>query len=258
MRNIGVDSNLPQRWGWLYFIKNKWNGPQVNSSQQEEADLIWIYGDQSKAVRLPFECQPLFTRAGEIHGQELLYRGLQPASWPVVDAAVLKYLARHDLELPRVFVNLANESLLEIPDEALVVAAQVNRVVFELSEQYFDGDNVAQLVAKVDRLVDKGVKFAIDDFGGGYDGLRRLYSLAEISYVKVDGAFLRTCLDRSDAAGVLTYLVRTWQSRGINVVAEWVESPSLLAFAKMLDFDLTQGWYVDELYRTDRPELRIA
>ena len=44
--------------------------------------------------------------------------------------------------------------------------------------------------------------------------------------------------------------------RGIVVVAEWIETEDLLTFAHSLGFDLTQGWYVDELYGrlADRPD----
>lgn len=220
----------------------------MKPEQAKTTSTLWIDAGQPHPISLPFECQPLFTCTGEVYGIELLYRGIIPKSWAQVDTSVLRYLGRHSLDMPRVFVNVANESLLTIPDDTFVLASQKNEIVFELSEVFARGHTVAVVAAKVNRLISRGVRFAIDDFGGGADGMHRMYSIDKVVCVKVDGAFLRICQARGDAAAALRCLITDWKSRGITVVAEWIETADLLSFAHSMDFDLTQGWYVDELY----------
>lgn len=175
--------------------------------------MLWIDDDQAQTAWLTLECQPLFTLAGTIHGQALLYRGATLGSWLPTNVAVAKHLGKYELEFSKVFVNLANGALTAVNDEAFVPALQNNSVVFRLSGQYLCTDSVANIVSKVNRLLAEGIQFAINGFGIGVDGLLRKYCLAEISYVKIDGAFLHTCHECNDEAAVLRYLVKTWQRR---------------------------------------------
>ena len=226
----------------------------MNAPHLPKPSQILIEAAQAQ-VSLPFECQPLFTRTGEVFGHELLYRGLLPQAWIHVDSPVLRHLGRVKLDMNLLFVNIANESLLAISDEAFILASQRNKIVFELSEVFTGSQTIHHISAKVNRLIEHGVRFALDDFGNGADGLHRLYALKRVACVKIDGTFMRLCLERKDAAIALKSLILEWKKRDIIVVAEWIETQDLLSLAHSLDIDLTQGWYVDALYAPEEQSL---
>lgn len=197
---------------------------------------------------LPFEMQPIMRLADEVvHGYELLYRGARPVSWSDVDRSVLAYFASRAQSNPVLYVNLSNETILTTPDEVFHEAAQKNKLVFELSESFVDVGKFDALAAKVNTLSAAGVRFAIDDFGSGLDGMKRLYAFNRIEAVKIDGGLLATTMSRPDAESALKALVANWRSSAIVTVAECVENDEMLSFARGLGVDMVQGWHIDAL-----------
>lgn len=200
-----------------------------------------------KAQTVLFEAQPIMAIEGSrVVGHELLYRGTSAAAWPDVDAAVLRYLQTTQ-DLPLLFVNLSNQGLMEASSDELQVAARKNGVVFELSESVSGYEQHEAIAAKVNALIDQGLRFAIDDFGTGRDSLERVYELAPTAAIKVDRNFLLTCASRADAAKTLSYLVAQWRDAGVWSIAEGIETRDLLQFATSVGVDMVQGWYVDAL-----------
>lgn len=207
--------------------------------------------DASTALR--FEAQPILSLRGDnVVGYELLYRGAHPCVWADVDAALVHYL-----QVPRahplLFVNLSNQGLLDAPVEDLVLAATCNNVVFELSESVVEYAQREQIAAKVNSLIDLGVRFAIDDFGAGRDSIERLYELGPTTAVKVDRVFLQTCARRADAASTLQHFVQQWRSAGVMSIAEGVETAALYEFARAVGCDFVQGWHVDAIVGQRQP-----
>jgi EAL domain-containing protein (putative c-di-GMP-specific phosphodiesterase class I) len=198
--------------------------------------------------KLTFELQPIVAADTElVSGYELLYRGpSHDNNWLAVDRALLQHLAQVHVER-RLFVNLANETLLSTPRALFMAVASTNDVVFELSEKLSDDRKFPDLVCVVDALTANDVQFAIDDFGSGHDGLKRIYALRRIGVVKIDGDFMRTAMIRKSAARTLQLLVEQWKSESIMVVAECIESKEDLMFAQNMQIDLVQGWFVDAM-----------
>jgi EAL domain-containing protein (putative c-di-GMP-specific phosphodiesterase class I) len=193
-----------------------------------------------------FELQPIVELITDlVHGYELLYRGDKAVGWPDIDRAVLSYFAGRAQHLPRLFINLSNESILTIPSEVFLDAGRKNNLVFELSESLIDISSFNAVAAKVNKLSDDGLLFAIDDFGSGLDGLKRLYALKRVGLVKIDGDLLMTTMNRPDAAKAIQSLVSHWQASSIGIVAEGVETAEVLNFVRAMGVDLVQGWHVD-------------
>jgi EAL domain-containing protein (putative c-di-GMP-specific phosphodiesterase class I) len=207
-----------------------------------------VPSDAQDGVTLPFEMQPIVQLSdGRVKACELLYRGKKPADWAAVDAAVLKYLSVHRAGLPPLYINLSNDIVITGKVSEFAQVATANDVTFELSEAmsgYSERDNIAQ---KVNQLIGAGARVALDDFGAGRDGLERLYALRNVAAVKIDREFLLTCVHRQDARRMLCMLVDQWRHEGIKSIAEGVETPALLSFAKEANVDLVQGWHVDTL-----------
>lgn len=202
---------------------------------------------------LRFEAQPIVSlRAGNIVGHELLYRGEQPIDWALVDAALVRYLqvARSH---PLLFVNLSNRGLLSALGNDMIQASQLNGVIFELSESVAEYAQRADIAKKVNALIERGVRVAIDDFGAGRDSLSRLYELGPTTAVKIDRVFLQTCARRADAAKTLQHLVQQWREAGVLSIAEGVENADLYEFASVVGFDMVQGWHVDTLVQQRQP-----
>lgn len=217
-------------------------------SYRQQTPNQMIDAGAKNSVSVPLELQPVFDPVQEkVFGYEFLYRGAHPDRWIDVDTHVLKFLSETPLNKGTIFVNLSNEALLSLPAALFRQATTHNKVIFELSEDYAIADTFNRVADRVNSLTALGMQFALDDFGNGRDGLHRLYTLNKIACIKVDGAFIKLCMLRSDAKLALSRLVDQWKCQGMQIIAEWVESPESLAFANSVGFDLMQGWYIDEL-----------
>lgn len=199
-----------------------------------------------------FEAQPIMAvEDSRIVGHELLYRGSHPVVWPSVDAALLKFLAVAR-DMPLMFVNVSNEGLLQVPLNDFVQASLRNSVIFELSESVSEYAQRDVIAAKVNALMDNGVRFAVDDFGTGRDSLERIYEIKPMAAVKVDRLFLQTCATRDDAAEMLGYLIQQWRKAGIWTIAEGVETLELFRFARSVGVEMVQGWHIDDLINSPK------
>lgn len=202
---------------------------------------------------LPFEMQPIVRVAdGQVAAYELLYRGPHPANWTLVDTAVLNFLSSPRPGLPALFVNLSNDVLMSLPVADLASVAAANEVTFELSEAISGYADRAAIAHRANEIIASGTRMALDDFGAGRDGLERLYSIGDVSAVKIDREFLLTCMSRPDATRVLRMLVAQWRREGVKSIAEGVEDKAMYAFAQTLEVDLVQGWWVDHLVAMNR------
>ncbi|MCU6501919.1 EAL domain-containing protein [Rugamonas sp. A1-17] len=215
--------------------------PNINSR-------VSIDVDDAQVGQVQFELQPIVrTNCLVARGFELLFRGPSTMDWIDVDRAALNYVRAHKLDHTTLFVNLANESLMSIPTDEFVSTAGGRKVVFEISESHSEHMPYSQIADKVNELIELGFHFAIDDFGSGRDGLKRIYSIKRASVIKIDRLFVRQSMSRSDAANVLRLLVAQWKASGIQVVMEGVENAAILDFAKDIGADLVQGWHVDTI-----------
>ncbi len=118
--------------------------------------------------------------------------------------------------------------------------ADPTRLVLELTESALAHD-VDDVVAKMQALRDKGIRFSLDDFGTGYSSLSYLRRLP-LGQVKIDQSFVRDVLDDPNDAAIARTIVLLGQSLGLDVVAEGVETDGQRQF--LLDSGCTnyQGY----------------
>jgi EAL domain-containing protein (putative c-di-GMP-specific phosphodiesterase class I) len=188
---------------------------------------------------------------------ELLYRGGYPRNWPEIDLSLLEHFATSHRLSHQLFINVSNEGLMHIAPETFIAAARQNDLIIELSESVRGHAMKDAITQRVNTLLEGGVRFAIDDFGAGRDGLDRLYSHESTWAVKIDSGFLRTCMSRKDAANLMRYMVSHWRGAGIVTIAEGIEDDASLSFARELGTDLVQGWHVDELVHAEQGQRTV-
>jgi EAL and modified HD-GYP domain-containing signal transduction protein len=179
--------------------------------------------------------QPVYDRAGDVVGYELLFRGggeeLTASRRNAYATSQVIVNAFTEFGLPELvgdhtcFINLTREFIvgeLDVPFEP-------GRVVLEILESVEIDDEV---LAGVTRLHDLGYPIALDDFVWGL-GHERLLHLT--SYVKLD------VLD-GDADRIAALVESCRRYPDVLLVAERVETPEHVDLAMKLGFDLVQGY----------------
>lgn len=207
-----------------------------------------LSGCSSISVGRQFELQAIVNMGtGELFAREILHRGSYPDSWMEVDSVLLTEISTPCPTFGRLFVNISNETLLLFPDQVFLRIAQRNDVVFELNEDVPGGGGFSLLAEKVNRLTAQGIHFAIDDFGAGDDGFKRLCVLDHVEYVKIDRGLMVTALARPSAASIIRELIQQLHNRKVKTIAEGIESYELFKLTQDLRVDFGQGFYIDQL-----------
>jgi EAL domain-containing protein (putative c-di-GMP-specific phosphodiesterase class I) len=195
-----------------------------------------------RGIELLFSMEPIVHRRDPSpFGYELLYRGSRPCAFRDIDAQLLAYLGTCPRSLPTLFVNLSNDIMSSACDDALLRAARNADVYFELSERAMAPGVFERIASRVEALSRQGVRFALDDFGSGHDGLSRLLAMDSVRVIKLDGALLERAARRPAAARMLRAVCDAWRDAGIRIVAECIESADRLQAAESLEVDLLQG-----------------
>ena len=92
-------------------------------------------------------------------------------------------------------------------------------------------------------LRERGVRVSIDDFGTGYSSLSYLKHLPA-QELKIDRAFIKGMEHDSGDRAIVAAVVRLAHDLGLEVVAEGVESASVLDEITELGCDLVQGYHL--------------
>jgi len=99
----------------------------------------------------------------------------------------------------------------------------------------------------MNNLHQRGISFALDDFGAGYTAFR-FFRDFQFDIVKIDGQFIRNIHRDADNQVLATALISIAQQFDMFTVAESVEKKEELAFLQEAGVDCVQG------YLTGRPE----
>ncbi|HKL99604.1 MAG TPA: ABC transporter substrate binding protein [Mobilitalea sp.] len=101
-------------------------------------------------------------------------------------------------------------------------------------------ESFESITPKLQRLSDKKVRIALDDFGKGYSSLNYLKQLP-IDTLKVDKSFIDNITDR-DGVSLTEYIVKIGKSLGMCVIAEGVERQEQLEYLLLHKCDKIQGY----------------
>jgi len=111
-------------------------------------------------------------------------------------------------------------------------------IEFEITEN--SRLNHDDAIETLQKLHEKGVKIAFDDFGTGYASLSYLTRFP-LSRIKIDRSFVRKIPDDADAAAIVRSLIVMGHNLGLEVIAEGVETEAQAAFLLAEGCEEAQG-----------------
>jgi EAL domain-containing protein (putative c-di-GMP-specific phosphodiesterase class I) len=148
----------------------------------------------------------------------------------------------------RYFVNLSRVSIAD-PHWikrfiTLLETSPVNpsQLVFEITETAAMSE-IDVTLAFIRRLKHMGCRFALDDFGAGFSSFYYLKRF-EVDYLKIDGSFVRN-LERDPVDKAMTETInRIGHIMGIQTIAEYAESDTIIQELRTMGVDYAQGYGV--------------
>ena len=115
-----------------------------------------------------------------------------------------------------------------------------DQLVIELTESELVG-NYRIAAVTLHKVIEMGIKVAIDDFGIGNSSLLLLQKVP-FNYIKLDKAFAEQCTDARTQSLILS-VSKIAESFGAKTVAEGIEDRTQLQIMQDSGIDLGQGWF---------------
>ncbi|MCR4304034.1 MAG: EAL domain-containing protein [Gallionella sp.] len=146
----------------------------------------------------------------------------------------------------RLAINISGQSLCDA-DFLRFATEQIDksginpdRLCFEITETAA----IAHLnLAKhfISTLRAKGCLFSLDDFGSGLSSFAYLKNM-KVDYLKIDGGFVKDMVDDPIDRAMVAAIHGVGQAMGIRTIAEFVETPEILAALAKIGVDYAQGY----------------
>ncbi len=149
------------------------------------------------------------------------------------------------LQLGRIGVNLFpaqlhGETLLKGIEDALrQTGLPAEALELEITENV--ALNYEDAMQPLQKLCERGVKLAFDDFGTGYASLSYLTRFP-LSRIKIDRSFVRNITDNAEHAAIVRSLIAMAHNLGLEVIAEGVETEAQAAFLLKEQCEEAQGF----------------
>lgn len=262
--------------GLIRHLGEATEAAQTNLLQRDDAigDVARLVAAEVQAdlgsPRLRLAYQPQHDRSGRVIGVEALLRwehrrlGAVPAgvvihvaeeceaihrigAW-VLEQACRDLAAWRDQGIEGITLSINMSPLqLEDPDWA----PRVNRVIAEhrldpssLDIELTEGRRMSSTLQSqftLAQLQAAGVRLSMDDFGMGYTSLLYMQRF-DIHTIKLDGSLTRDVERNEVGRQIIEAVVHLGRSRGVAVVAEFVETASQRDRLAALGCDYFQGW----------------
>lgn len=174
--------------------------------------------------------------------------GLMPAVDRRVVTRVFRQMAALKEEGDQVSVNLSGTSLSEegmsdfIREQLTRYKLAPQRICFEITETSAIA-NLSRALTFIRDLRELGCRIALDDFGVGMSSFNYLKMLS-VDYLKIDGAFIRDLAHNPLDCAMTEAINKVGHIKGIQTIAECVESGEALAKLSELGVNFAQGFYI--------------
>jgi len=117
------------------------------------------------------------------------------------------------------------------------------RITFEILESEID--NYDELSEFIYMMKQRGVTFAIDDFGSGYSNFSRILNL-NVDFIKIDGSIIKNIDKDKTSRNVLKTIVSFAKENNLHTVAEFIHNEKIFEIAKSMNIEYFQGYFLDE------------
>ncbi len=131
----------------------------------------------------------------------------------------------------------------------LIVTNQLNQhnipaenVTLEVTETSVIS-NFGLAVQNLEKLVDKGLSIALDDFGVGFTSINYLREMP-LAYVKLDGLYIKDLVENFEDEVFVKCITEMAKAYGLKVIAEYVENEAILNKLKDLKVSNAQGYFI--------------
>lgn len=253
---------------WAHYAADDATQPRMKT----RLDWVQRLRDALDEERFVLDAQPILDlRTSEVRQHELLVRMRDDERGRILPGEFLEAAEQFDLvqELDRwvvgraidliarhraagqelvLEVNLSGKSLTEDRLLALVerrlheTGVPASSLIFEITETAAIA-NMAAARRFAERLQALGCRFALDDFGAGFGSFYYLKHLP-FDYLKIDGEFIRDCLDDETDRLVVAAVVDMATGMGKQTIAESVVDDRSARFLRRQGVDFAQGFGV--------------
>ena len=170
---------------------------------------------------------------------------------PQVDRWVFKNVVSTLQKNPdiKIFMNLSGSSLADetftafIEEQLSRTAIDPGRLGFEITETAVVQDIVAA-ERWVRRIKALGCRFALDDFGAGFNSFIYLHNLS-VDQLKIDGYYIRTLESDPTRRALVKAMHALARTLGMETVAEFVENEATMKIIKDIGITYGQGYHID-------------
>ena len=116
--------------------------------------------------------------------------------------------------------------------------SQINLEITETAA----GKNKTIMIQNMEKLIDKGVSFSLDDFGTGRSNIDYFVNMP-VRTIKFDYTFTRGFFDNEKIKHVLTGMLDIIHKMNLSVVVEGIETKEQMEVMKSMGVEFIQGFY---------------
>ncbi|WP_426415912.1 DUF1631 family protein [Aestuariirhabdus sp. LZHN29] len=146
-------------------------------------------------------------------------------------------------------INLSGNSLNDnrlmdfILEQFSTTGVSPERICFEVTETATI-THIAKTADLIRELKRFGCRFSLDDFGTGLSSFAYLKQLP-VDYLKIDGVFIKEIAESSVDYAMVKSIKEVGHFMGMEVIAEYAESESILHCLREIGIDYAQGYAVE-------------
>ncbi len=128
--------------------------------------------------------------------------------------------------------------VIEFMEQYQIDPSQINLEITETAA----GENRDIMIQNMEKLIDKGVTFSLDDFGTGRSNIDYFVNMP-VRTIKFDYTFTRGFFVNEKIKHVLTGMVDIIHKMNLSVVVEGIETKEQMEVMKAMNVEFIQGFY---------------
>ncbi len=168
----------------------------------------------------------------------------------IVQKKALEILSGKETGNKKIFINLSKTYIHDLRNitKFLQLCENYNidtkNIVFEITEEeaIVDVDVVKKFISLAR---EKGINFALDDFGAGYSTFSYI-KYFDIDFIKIDGSLIKRVHRDRDRQIILEGIVHISKKKGIKTIAEKVDNDKDFITLRFIGIDYVQGYYLSK------------